>query len=171
MTQDRPDWREGLRAWCAMLDGINRRIGTFLAVLLLLLILLAAVVALARFFFGFVALPLHGTLTVIGATVLLGGSGYAMLMDEHLRVGIHDRSSSPREQTLVSIVGYTAFVLPMLAVLLWTTGMAVVSGAQAMREAWNSLPLTVVINGIAFFAVLAVGVQAHSNFLRAWLRR
>lgn len=169
--QGRADWREGLRTWCAMLDGVNRRIGTLLAALLLLLILMATAMAVTRSLFGIVSLPFRSAITVIGAIVMLGGSGYALLMDEHLRVGVRYRNSPPREQATVTLIGYIAFVFPMLAILLWTTGLAVASGIHAMRGTWDSLPLTVLINGIAFLAVLAVGVQAHSSFLRAWLRR
>lgn len=171
MTQDGPGWREGLRTWCATLDGLNRRIGTLLAFLLLLLILLAAAITVARSIFGVASLPFRGTIVVVGAAVMLGGSGFALLMDEHLRVGVRYRNSTQREQARVSIVGYIAFVLPMLVMLLWTTGLAVVRGAYAMRGAWSNVPLTVLVSGVAFFAVLAVAVQAHSCFLRAWLRR
>lgn len=171
MSPPQPTWREGLQTWSALLDGVTRRIGTFLACLLLLLVLLVATMAVARAIFGVASFPFHNAVTLIGAAVMLGGSGYALLMDEHLRVGQRYRQIPSREQALISMIGLIAFLLPMLTVLLWATGLAVVNGIKALHGDWSNLSLFVVFNAIAFLGVFAVGVQAQSAFLRAWLRR
>jgi len=103
------------------IDIVNERIGRCTAILVLLMTLTAVGVVVLRYGFdnGFVWMQelyvwMHGLLFMLGA-------GYALRHDRHVRVDIFYADMPPRRKAWVNFFGTLFLLLPMLAVIAWTS--------------------------------------------------
>lgn len=154
------------------IDRFNAALGTLLAWGILLLVLLQIGLVIAHFVFKVSSVPLTELLLYINGTVFLGAAGYALSLDEHVRVDIFYRTVSARHRAEVDFLGTLLFLAPMLVLLWWKGGSYVVS-SWAMHETSmesSGLAYVYILKSAILLFALVLSLQAVGLLLRCWRR-
>lgn len=110
-----------LRAFAAVIDRGNERIGRGLAFLVWMIALVCAVVVGLRYIFHMSFTWMQELYVWIHAVVFLAGASFAMLVNAHVRVDILHTKWSLRTRTIVEIAGAFVFTMLWTVVLAWLT--------------------------------------------------
>jgi TRAP-type mannitol/chloroaromatic compound transport system permease small subunit len=105
----------------AGLDWINRAIGLTVCWLALAMVLLQFAIVILRYMFGISYIFLQEGVLYMHAALFMLGSGYALLVNEHVRVDVFYARLSPRGRALIDVFGGLVLLLPSLLVILWVT--------------------------------------------------
>tara|TARA_B100000287_G_scaffold434941_1_gene501051 strand:+ start:4908 stop:5360 length:453 start_codon:yes stop_codon:yes gene_type:complete len=92
-------------------------LGRIFARLIPLLLTLVLVVVIGRYFFGIGRVDVQELALYVHGLIFLGCAGWAYSEDEHVRVDVIYRNSSPRYKKLVNTFGTIFFLFPMIGVL------------------------------------------------------
>lgn len=109
-----------LLAFARRIDALNRAVGRFVGWLTLGTVLVCAGVVFLRYALGVGAVWMQELYVWIHATVFMLGAGYTLLADRHVRVDLWYGRQSDRVKAIVEIAGAILFLLPWMAVVLWT---------------------------------------------------
>lgn len=153
-----------LKRLIGVIDAVNDRIGRIVAWLTLLTVLVAVAVALLRYVFdiGFIWMQesyiwMHGLIFMLGA-------GYTLLHDGHVRVDVFYNRFSARGQAWVDLLGVVFLLMPMTAIIAWTSWDYVVTSWE-MRERSSQpggLPATYLLKSAILFFCTLVTLQGLS---------
>lgn len=134
-------------ALCRFIDRLNRQIGFALGWCVLALILLQVLLIVLQSAFQLNSVKLSELLLYLNAAIFLGGAGYALAQDEHVRVDVFYRGAPLREKAEVNAVGTLLFLLPLVALVFW-------SGWEYVRRSWSVLERSVESSGLPFVYIL-----------------
>ncbi len=147
-----------------VIDTVNDRIGRLVAWMTFLTVLAAVSVALLRYVFdiGFIWMQesyiwMHGLIFMLGA-------GYTLLHGGHVRVDVFYSKFSPRGQAWVDLLGVFLLLLPMMAIIAWTSW-GYVANSWEMRERSpqpGGLPATYFLKSAILFFCALVALQGLS---------
>ncbi len=121
---DKGRWTPGQPAMSRIitaLDRINRAIGLTVCWLALAMVLLQFAIVILRYMFGISYIFLQEGVLYMHAALFMLGAGYALLVNEHVRVDVVYGSLSPRGRALVDVFGGLVLLLPSMLVNLWAT--------------------------------------------------
>ncbi len=110
-----------LRAFAAVIDRANEKLGILLGGLVWMVAAVCAVVVVLRYGFHMSFTWMQELYVWIHAVVFLAAASYAMLLNAHVRVDIVYSKWSLRTRTIVEIIGALLFTLPWMFVLAWLT--------------------------------------------------
>lgn len=166
------DW-QALPAWARAIDRANQWLGRCLAWLVLTLILAQVLLVIMQGVFRVSSIQLAELLLYLNAAIFLGGAGYALSQDEHVRVDVFYRDASRRERAEVDQVGTWLFLLPMLGLLVWAGGSYVASSWAVLETSVESsgLPFVYLLKSLILLFVLVLAAQALVLLARARLWR
>lgn len=130
-----------------IIDKVNSKLGSIFIWLGLLLVLVqfSLVVAGHVFHVGFIGL--QELLFYINSLLFLGGAGYALLHDEHVRVDIFYRDASEQKKHLVNLVGTIFLLFPVMA-LVW------LSATPFVLNSWKILEGSIETSGLQAVFIL-----------------
>jgi TRAP-type mannitol/chloroaromatic compound transport system permease small subunit len=119
-------WRMGgdvraLLAVSRVIDAINTRIGRWLAWLILATVLISAANATIRKVFDTSSNAWLELQWVLFGIVFLMCSPWTLLSNEHIRIDIVNSMFPKKVRNLIDIVGHIFFLLPMCAVMIYTS--------------------------------------------------
>jgi TRAP-type mannitol/chloroaromatic compound transport system permease small subunit len=156
----------------AGLDWINRAIGLTVCWLALAMVLLQFAIVILRYMFGISYIFLQEGVLYMHAALFMLGAGYALLVNEHVRVDIFYGRLSLRGRAIIDVFGGLVLLLPSLLVILWVTW-------PFVHRSWIFLEGPMSVGGIPAsfllkslipaFCVLLI-VQSVSCAMRAVLR-
>jgi TRAP-type mannitol/chloroaromatic compound transport system permease small subunit len=160
------------------IDGLNDRLGRFVAWFTLAMVLIQFVLVVMRYVYSAGDFLFLSTLwwqeavVYLHGALIMGAAGYTFLHNGHVRVDIFYRTASPRSQDWTDLVGSVVFLLPVCWLIWW-------SAWPNVALSWRNLEGSTETSGIPFkyllkstVLVLAVvlALQAVSTALKAALR-
>src|SRR5680860_1138116 len=101
----------------AGLNWINRAIGLTVCWLALAMVLLQFAIVILRYSFGISYIFLQEGVLYMHAALFMLGAGYALLVNEHVRVDIFYGQMSPRGRAAIDVFGGLALLLPSMLVI------------------------------------------------------
>jgi TRAP-type mannitol/chloroaromatic compound transport system permease small subunit len=146
-----------------MIDHATRRVGTTVSWLVLVVCLVAAGSAVVGKLFGARSNVWLELQWLMFAAVFLLAAPWTLLDNEHIRIDILNQRLTRRTRTWIDIVGHALFLIPMAALVLWTSIPFALTSWRQHEGSSNfgglpQWPLKVLIP-IAFALLLAQGVS------------
>ncbi len=144
-------------------DAIGQALGGL--ALALVLVQFALVVASAVFAVG--SIWLQESRHYLNALIFLGGVGYALRHDAHVRVDLFYHDADARTRAWVDLLGTLAFLAPFLF-LLWWAGVPFVLESWANREGsaeTTGIPFVYVLKATILLAALTLTIQGLALLL------
>jgi TRAP-type mannitol/chloroaromatic compound transport system permease small subunit len=160
-----------LVGYIRLVSAINRVVGEVLSWLALLMVLVCFTVVVQRYLFHFSILALQDLYVWLSGAMFTGVAGYALLRDEHVRVDIYYRPSSPKSKAIRDLVGVVIFLIPFVAVILAYA----VPYVQRSWKLWEGsaniggMPGLFVLKSFIIVFCILVGLQGIAMALRAIL--
>ncbi|MCC7048059.1 MAG: TRAP transporter small permease subunit [Alphaproteobacteria bacterium] len=109
-----------LTAFVRRVDAVNEAVGRVVGWMTVATVLVCAGVVFLRYALKIGSVWTQELYVWIHSCVFMLGAGYALLIDKHVRVDLWHAKQSERTKALVEILGTVLFLLPWVAVLLWT---------------------------------------------------
>ncbi len=103
------------------IDSMNEHIGRLVSWLALFMVLMQFAVVLMRYVFGIGWIWAQESIIYMHAVVFLIAAGYTLRHNGHVRVDIFYSGMSERAKAVVDIVGGLIFLLPVCAVIAWSS--------------------------------------------------
>ena len=97
------------------------------------MVVLMIIVIISRYFFGVGRTDLQELVMYFHALVFLGCAGYVFNEDEHVRVDIFYRESSPRYKNAINIIFGLIFLLPV-TIVIFIYSIEVIDASWGMQE-------------------------------------
>ena len=108
-------------------------IGKKISYLIPVMVVLMIIVIISRYFFGVGRTDLQELVMYFHALVFLGCAGYVFNEDEHVRVDIFYRESSPRYKNVINIIFGLLFLLPV-TIVIFIYSIEVIDASWDMQE-------------------------------------
>ena len=108
-------------------------IGKKISYLIPVMVVLMIIVIISRYFFGVGRTDLQELVMYFHALVFLGCAGYVFNEDEHVRVDIFYRESSPRYKNAINIIFGLIFLLPV-TIVIFIYSIEVINASWGMQE-------------------------------------
>lgn len=144
-------------------------IGRAAAWLVLAVVLLQFAVVVLRYVFGVGSIRLQESVSYAHAFAFLLAAAWALKIGAHVRVDVFYGQASPRRRALIDLLGTLFLLLPMAALILWTSlpyvarSWAIFEGSQETA----GLPAVFLLKtAIPVFAVLLM-LQGIAEIVRA----
>ena len=134
-----------------------------------ILALVQFAVVILRYVFSIGFIPMQELIWYLSGTMFMLGSGYALLMDGHVRVDVIYREAPPRKKAMVDLVGCLVFLLPLCIITLILTTPFVINSwriFEGSKEASGIRGIFLLKSVILIWAVL-LGLQGLALLLRA----
>lgn len=106
---------------CALVDGLNERIGRAVAWTALLMVLVQLVIVVLRYVFGVGFIWLQESVIYLFAAQLMLGAGYTLLRGGHVRIDVFYGRAGRRTRAWIDLLGTLAFLMPMCGLILWVS--------------------------------------------------
>ena len=154
-----------------VIDTVNDRIGRIVAWLTLLTVLTAVTVALLRYVFDIGYIWMQESYIWMHGLIFMLGAGYTLLHGGHVRVDVFYNKFSARGQAWVDVLGVLFLLLPMTALIGWTSW-------DYVADSWSShersaqpggLPATYVLKSAILFFCALVTLQGISLAAKSFL--
>lgn len=110
-----------MKALAALLDGVNRIVGTAVAWFVLAMVLVQFAVVLARYVFGVGSLWAQESIVYMHGFLFMLAAAYTLSQDGHVRVDIFYRGASIRQRTVVDVLGALFLLIPVSIVIVWAS--------------------------------------------------
>lgn len=153
-----------------MLDRISVTLGRATSWLTLLMVIVTFVVVVMRYLFDFGLIWLQESVVWMHAFVFMIGSAYTLQREEHVRVDIFYRTTSPERRAWVDLIGVLLFLLPLCVLLGWKS-VDFVALSWQLREASREsggmpYPLIPLLKSTLVVMPILLGLQGVSMLLR-----
>ncbi len=143
---------QGLLGFARVVDGINERIGKFVAWLVLAAVLVSAGNAIIRKTLNTSSNAWLELQWYLFGAVFMLGAAWTLRCNEHIRIDIVSSRFSKRARDKLDVFGHIVFLLPFVLLHLWTTWPFFISSFRSQEVSTNAGGLIV---WPAKFAVLA----------------
>ena len=112
---------------------MNRFVGQVVRWAAPAMVLVQFAIVLLRYVFGVSDVAVDESVLYLHAALFTLGSGYTLLVDDHVRVDIFQARAGPRGKALIELFGHLCLLLPAMLVLAWWSWPSV-RNAWAIRE-------------------------------------
>ena len=150
---------------------INKLAGYICASLVVLMTVNVFVVVLLRYLFGISFIWMQETYVWMHAYIFMLGAGFTYLNDDHVRIDIIYKSSTPFYRAIVDLIGNLILILPFLYII-WIFSYPFVYKSWQMgeisREAGGLGMLYLLKLAILIFVILLF-IQAVSKIINSFL--
>lgn len=139
--------------------------GRSVAWLTLLMVVLTFAIVVMRYGFNLGWIWLQEGVTYLHATVFMVAAAWAFQTDDHVRVDIFYRGSSPRYKSMVNLAGTLLFLVPFslfLTIIGWNYVAASWETMEASREA-GGLPLVFLLKSLILVLPALLLLQSWST--------
>lgn len=152
-----------------VLDRINDSFGRALGIAVLALILVQFILVISSAAFSYGSIWLQESRLYLNALIFLGGAGYAMIHDSHVRVDVFFRDADSLTRAWVDLLGSLLFLLPFLF-LIWWAGLPYV--LDSIRSAEGSvetggIPFVYVMKAMVLLFAATLSLSAASMIVRS----
>ncbi len=139
--------RTRLRAAAKFVDRANRALGRLLGWTVILLVLIQFTLVLSSSVFHIGSIKFQESLLYLNALMFLGGAGYVLAVDGHVRVDLKYRSASRRFQAKVNLWGTLLLLWPVCGLILWY-------GLPLAIASWATLEASQETSGLPIFFLM-----------------
>ena len=139
--------RTRLKAAAAMIDRANRVLGSVLGWTVILLVLVQFMLVLTTSVFHIGSIKAQESLLYLNSLMFLGGAGYVLLVDGHVRVDLKYRAASKRFRAKVNLWGTLLLLWPVCGLLLWY-------GLPLAIDSWATLETSQETSGLPLFFLM-----------------
>ena len=130
-----------------MIDRANSLLGRTLGWTVILLVLIQFTLVLASSVFHLGSIKFQESLLYLNAAMFLGGAGYVLAKDGHVRVDLNYRNASPPYQARVNLWGTILFLWPVCGLILWY-------GLPLAFRSWAQLEASQETSGLPLFFLM-----------------
>jgi TRAP-type mannitol/chloroaromatic compound transport system permease small subunit len=158
-----------LRALVHYIDLFTEHTGRLLAWLVVIMALLTTVIVVMRYGFGVGSIMGQEAVTYMHGTLFMLGAGYALKSGAHVRVDIFYRNFSPRAQAWVNSLGGIVFLMPLCAVIGFSSW-NYVSESWSVRETSSQpggIPAVFLLKSIIPLMAFTLFLQGLAETLRS----
>lgn len=151
------------------IDLLNAKFGKALIWLSLLLVLLQFSLVVVNHVFHVGYIGLQELLFYLNSLMFLGGAGYTLLHDEHVRVDVLYRSASQKTKHMVNFFGSIFLLLPIL-ILIWLSATPFVFKSWLVLEGsieTSGLPAVFILKTFILLYALSLTMQCFSIATKA----
>lgn len=160
------------------IDGLNDRIGRFVAWFTVLMVLIQFALVVMRYIFSAGDFLFLSTLWWQEAIVYLHGSlimaaaGYTFLHNGHVRVDIFYRVSTQRSQDWTDVIGSAIFLLPVCYLIAWSAWPNVMLSWRNLEGSTETsgIPYKYALKSTVLLLAGLLALQAISTMVKAALR-
>lgn len=151
-----------LAAYIRLAEAINRFAGLIAAALVVPTVLVCAGVALARYGFSVGRVWLQELYVVCFGISFMLAAGWIYAIDGHIRVDVMQARFSPRTRAVIEIIGNLAFVLPWVALTLWSAKGFVAISWQVLERSpqADGLPFIYLVKAVIPLAMVLLALQS-----------
>jgi TRAP-type mannitol/chloroaromatic compound transport system permease small subunit len=152
-------------------DAANEAIGRAVGWLTVATVLVCAGVVFLRYVLKSGSVWTQELYVWIHACVFMLGAGYALLADKHVRVDLWYGKQTARTKAVVELLGAALFLLPWIAVLLWTA-LPFAARSWAILEPSaqvGGLPALFLLKSVLIVFAILFGLQGVARAARAAL--
>ncbi|MCC6468774.1 MAG: TRAP transporter small permease subunit [Alphaproteobacteria bacterium] len=160
-----------LTAFIRGVDALNGAVGRVVGWLTVATVLVCAGVVFLRYAVKIGSVWTQELYVWIHSCVFMLGAGYTLLVDKHVRVDLWYAKQSGRTKAVVDILGAVLFLLPWVAVLLWT-GIPFIARSWAILEPSaqvGGLPALFLFKTVLIAFAVLLGLQGLARAARAVL--
>lgn len=155
-----------------LIDRFSEATGKLVSWCTLLMVVVTFVIVVMRYAFDAGLIWLQESVIWLHAAVFMLGAAYTLKHDEHVRVDVFYRSSSPQRKAWVDLLGVLFFLLPVCAFLLiksWDFAAVSWSIKEASRESGGlPYPLIPLAKSILVAMPFVVALQGVSILLKSF---
>jgi len=152
--------RSRLRAAAALIDRANRALGSLLGWTVIFLVLVQFLLVLTTSVFHFGSIKAQESLLYLNSLMFLGGAGYVLLVDGHVRVDLKYRGAPKRYRALVNLLGTFLFLWPVCGLILWY-------GLPLAIDSWAGLETSQETSGLPLFFLMKSFIPLFAIVLAA----
>lgn len=146
-----------------MLERLSELLGKAAAWMTLLMVIVMFIVVVMRYVFDAGLIWLQESVVWMHAFVFMVGAAYTLQQEEHVRVDIFYRETSPLRRAWIDLIGIVVFLLPICAFLIWKSYYYVAASwgvQEASREAGGlPYPFIPLLKTILIIMPITVGLQ------------
>lgn len=156
-----------LSAFQKKLDAFNEKTGSILSVTPLLLVILQFIIIVMISLFQVGSIQLQESLQYINALMFLGGAGYTLKHNEHVRVDLFYSKLSQRHKDIIDLFGTIVLLLPFIG-LIWVAGLPFVLDSWSEMEGSveaSGLPFVYILKTTILLFALSLSLQVVSNLI------
>jgi len=160
-----------LKRLTGVIDAVNDRIGRIVSWLTVLTVLTAVTVALLRYVFDIGHIWMQESYVWMHGLIFMLGAGYTLLHGGHVRVDVFYNKFSMRGRAWVDLLGVLFLLLPMTAIIAWTSwDYVATSWAMGERSPQpGGLPATYLLKSAILLFCVLVALQGSSLAAKALL--
>lgn len=150
------------------IDAFNEAFGRVIGVALLALIVIQLALVVGASVFAWGSIWLQESRLYINALIFLGGAGYTLKHEDHVRVDPFYRDADPTAKAWVDFLGTLIFLVPVLF-LLWYVGLPYMLDSWASREGsteTGGIPFVYVLKGTVLLLAGTLSLQGLAMLLR-----
>ena len=152
------------------IDSLNNRLGKILLWLSLLLVLLQFALVIMNHVFHIGFIGLQELLFYLNSLMFLGGAGYTLLHDEHVRVDVFYRDATKKTKHLINLFGSLLLLFPVLF-LVWLTATPFVFKSWQVFEGsieTSGIPAVFILKTFILLFALSLTAQGLSITFKAF---
>lgn len=150
------------------LDSLSETSGRILAFTPLALIMVQFVIIIMAAVFHKGSIQLQESLQYINALMFLGGAGYTLKHNEHVRVDLFYSGFKQRTKDIVDLTGTIFLMLPFVG-LIWYSGLPFALDSWSIFEGSvesSGLPYVYLLKSTIILFALSITIQALANIIR-----
>lgn len=148
----------GLRRTALSLDTISLQIGGAARWFALSLVVVTATIVIQRYVFGYASTKLQESVIYMHALLFLLASASTLLANGHVRVDIFYATASERGKAWIDLLGTYLTLIPMSALILW-------SSTGYMNSTWRILERSRESDGLPFVFLLKTAIPVFAVLL------
>lgn len=151
------------------IDLLNTKFGKALLWLSLLLVLLQFSLVVVNHVFHVGYIGLQELLFYLNSLMFLGGAGYTLLHDEHVRVDVLYRDAPQKTKHMVNLFG-SVFLLSPVLILIWLSATPFVFKSWQVLEGsieTSGLPAVFILKTFILFYAFSLTMQCFSIIIKA----
>lgn len=158
-----------LQAYCRFVDRINYLISRIASWLTLIIIMIIMVDVIMRYVFNTGYVFIQEIQWHIFALIIMLGSGYTLLKDEHIRVDIFYQKLSLKSQAWINFLGVIFLLIPTCILIIYASYPFVMNSYEFSEGSPNpgGIPYRFLLKAMIPLGFLLVLLQGISNAIKS----
>lgn len=160
-----------LTALMRFIDELNSSVGKLVSWLAVIMVLTQFTIVVMRYVFGIGSIMMQESIVYLHSFLFMGGAGYTLLRNGHVRVDVFYREVSVRKKAIIDLFGVIFLLLPVCS-LIWFSSWDYVAQSWAILEGsveTSGIQARYILKSMILFFCAVLGLQGISMALRSFL--
>ncbi|MBP6985479.1 MAG: TRAP transporter small permease subunit [Alphaproteobacteria bacterium] len=157
------------RSYCNFVDRLNKSIAKIASWLTLVIIIVIMIDVIMRYAFNTGYVVIQELQWHLFALIVMLGSGYTLLKNEHIRVDIFYQRFTPKKQAWVNLVGTIFLLFPTCLLIIYASWPFVLNSYEFFEGSPNpgGIPLRFLLKAMIPFGFFLVLLQGSCTAIRS----